>query len=96
MAIRVSGTKRKRVQIAMRELDGENSCVSNYFEYEPMEYYKMACHLPHVLEKRGFKIYPSSDNSLIRGTEEILYIEECRKRGKRGYTAKSKKLYLKM
>ena len=54
----------------------------------------MACHLPHVLEKRGFRIYPSSDNSLIRGTEEILYNRRMQKKGEKKIYSKIKKTIL--
>lgn len=86
--------KEREYKIIMRKLDGENSCISKYFEYDPMEYYKMACHLPHVLEKRGLRIYPSSDNSLIKGTEEILYKKEAQKKEKKEIYSKIKRTIL--
>ena len=43
----------KRIQNNYEKLYGQHSCISNYFECDPMVYYKMACHLPHILETRG-------------------------------------------
>ena len=65
--------KEKEYKIIMRELDGGNSCLSRYFECDPTVYYEMPCHLPHVLEEKGLKISPSTDYSLIKGTEEMLH-----------------------